>query len=87
MEASSGEAGVLIDETDKEEFSIITTIKNITTSIAKFLTETKGVFEAYSKDAVNYLMIFLVANILIPIATVLGVAKLAKYCMRRLGEP
>ena len=84
IEASGGEAGTLIDENEAEEFSVIRTIKNISASIAKFVSDAKGVFEAYCTDAVNYLMFFLVTNILIPLATVFGIGKLAKYGIQRV---
>ena len=84
MDASGSEAGALIDESEKGEFSIIKTIKDISSSIAKYISDAKGVFDAYCKDAVNYLMFFLVSNILIPVVTVWGIGKLARYCMRRL---
>ena len=85
IHSGSNEAGLMLEEdsgksiTAEKGFSVIDTVKRITSSIGMFLSEKKGLFDAYITDAVNYLMYFLVASILLPIATIFGLWRLARY--------
>jgi hypothetical protein len=87
IHAGSGEASSMVEEkTDGEGFSIINKVKNISSSIARFISDSKGVFDAYIQDAVNYLMYFAVTNIFLPILTIFGLWRLARYFLVLAGR-
>jgi hypothetical protein len=87
IHAGSGEASSMVEEkTDDKGFSVIDTIKNISSSIARFISDSKGVFDAYIQDAVNYLMYFLITNIFLPILTIFGLWRMARYLLSLTGK-
>ncbi|MDR1626218.1 MAG: hypothetical protein LBT33_06720 [Spirochaetia bacterium] len=87
INAGSGEAGSMVQEkTDATGFSVIETIKGISSSIARFVSEGKSVFDAYIQDALNYLMYFAVANILLPILTIFGLWRLSRHVLALAGR-
>jgi len=51
-------------------------------SITTYMTNVKNLANAFSQDIINYLMIFLLINIIVPIFTLLGLFLLARYFAR-----
>jgi hypothetical protein len=87
INAGSGEASAMVEEqTGDEGFSVIEMIKSISSSIARFISDGKGIFDAYIQDAVNYLMYFVVTNIFLPILTIFGLWRLARYFLVSAGR-
>ena len=54
----------------------------ISAAIANYLARAKEISNAIVKDIVNYIIIFMISNILIPIITVFGLYKLIRYAAK-----
>jgi hypothetical protein len=59
-------------------------LKKIGSSITNYLTNAKNVGSAVIEDTINYFIIFIFTNVIIPILTILGLYFLAKYSVRMI---
>jgi predicted PurR-regulated permease PerM len=57
-------------------------IKKIGKSIVSFLSTAKDLGNALAEDLINYIIIFFVTNILIPIVTIYALLSVTKYCAK-----
>jgi hypothetical protein len=61
--------------------------KKILDSVHNFFENAKKLADALVQDVINYIMIFVVTNIIMPIATILGLIALTKYIVNLLLSP
>jgi len=64
----------------------ISGLKKIGTSIIKYMTNVKNLGNALINDMINYLIIFILTNIIIPILTVFGLYGITRYFTKMILE-
>ncbi|MDR1785953.1 MAG: hypothetical protein LBR23_05750 [Spirochaetaceae bacterium] len=79
--------GVLTGISEKEEAASVmekdvTGLKKIGASIVSFLGTARDLGNALAEDFINYIIIFFVTNLLIPLATLCAMLAVTKYCAR-----
>jgi hypothetical protein len=62
----------------------LTGLRRVGSSITNYLTNTKNLGSALIEDMINYFIIFVFSNIVIPLLTMLGLYFLAKYSARMI---
>lgn len=65
----------------------VTSLTKIGKSIISFMGNAKNLGDALIEDMINVIIIFLVTNIVIPVATVLGLFGITKYCAALILRP
>jgi hypothetical protein len=78
-----------IDENGKAAGDIeneISGLKKMGTSIVKFMSTAKDLGNAIIQDMINYVIIFIITNVIIPILTVFGLFGITKYFAKIIME-
>jgi hypothetical protein len=64
----------------------VTSLKKIGKSILSFMSDAKNLGDALIEDMINFVIIFLVTNIVIPILTIFGIISITKYSAKLILE-
>jgi hypothetical protein len=80
IDAGTKEAEKIGDDVTNSSF--IDKLKNMGTNIVNFFGNAKQTFDAFVDTMINYIMCFVVTNIIIPIGTILGLKQLIGFTLR-----
>ncbi|MDR1326025.1 MAG: hypothetical protein LBK00_08325 [Treponema sp.] len=83
IEGSSEEAEKIGDDVNNSSF--INRLRQIGSGIASFFDDIKQTFDTFIDSMINYIMCFVVTNIIIPIATIVCLKYLVGIVLRLMG--
>jgi hypothetical protein len=83
IEGSSKEAEKVGDDVNNSSF--INRLRQIGSGIANFFNDIKQTFDTFIDSMINYIMCFVVTNVIIPIATILCLKYLIGVALKLMG--
>jgi hypothetical protein len=83
IEGKTNEAEKIGDDVNKSSF--IDQLKRLGSGITNFFKNIKSIFDSFIDNMINYIMCFIVTNLIIPIGTVLGLKYLIGVILKLIG--